>query len=57
MYFRDTDAVILVFDVTVRGSFESLKNDWVKDVADHAPAEASLFIVGNKTDLLHTTTI
>lgn len=37
MYYRDADGAILVFDMTNRESFESLKTIWIKDVEEKAP--------------------
>lgn len=51
MYFRDADACILVYDVTERETFDSLKSTWIKDLAEKAPENLTLAIVGNKADL------
>ena len=50
MLYRDARAVILVFDVTSRRSFESL-DKWHKSVVDTAPSNVLEVIVGNKVDL------
>mmetsp|Transcript_118526 Transcript_118526/g.165179 ORF Transcript_118526/g.165179 Transcript_118526/m.165179 type:complete len:113 (+) Transcript_118526:178-516(+) len=52
MYFRDTDAAILVFDLTNKASFESLKKTWIKSLQDQAPQDVVVAIVGNKSDLM-----
>lgn len=51
MYFRDADACILVYDVTDRYSFDNLRSLWLKDLKDKAPANLTIAIVGNKSDL------
>ena len=48
IYFRDADAVILVFDVTNKESFDNLKNNWLGELAAVAPDKMLKFIVGNK---------
>jgi small GTP-binding protein len=51
MYFRDTDGVILVFDVTDKESFENVRDLWIKEVKERAPENVQIAFVGNKTDL------
>eukprot|EP01045_Picozoa_sp_COSAG04_P002136 COSAG04_NODE_75_length_28792_cov_4.615272_22_plen_131_part_00 len=43
--------ILLVYDVTDRQSFESIRNRWVKDVAQHAPETALKILLGNKCDM------
>ena len=47
-YFRGTHITLLVFDITSRVSFESLK-DWVAVVKSKNP-EGKFWVVGNKVD-------
>jgi small GTP-binding protein len=51
LYFRDADAAILVFDVTDRASFESLKDHWLKDLREKGRDQIIVAVVGNKMDL------
>ena len=51
MYFRDADACILVYDVTERATFDSIKENWIKDLSEKAPENIILSILGNKSDL------
>ena len=51
LYFRDADAAILVFDVTDRASFESLKSHWLKDLREKGRDQIIVAVVGNKMDL------
>ena len=37
MYYRDSDGIILVFDIGKRDTFENLKNYWIKEISDKAP--------------------
>jgi Ras-related protein Rab-22 len=47
-YARGASAALIVFDVTVRGSFENL-GEWIQFVRD-ATSDAFILIFGNKTD-------
>ena len=49
-YFRDSQAVIIVADVTRIDTFKSIPN-YLQDCAQCAKKDAIVFIVGNKTDL------
>ena len=42
---------ILVYDITVKESFDSLKNYWYEDIKEHAEEDIVLAIAGNKADL------
>eukprot|EP00826_Nyctotherus_ovalis_P063246 TRINITY_DN9259_c0_g1_i3.p1 TRINITY_DN9259_c0_g1~~TRINITY_DN9259_c0_g1_i3.p1 ORF type:complete len:207 (+),score=36.89 TRINITY_DN9259_c0_g1_i3:64-684(+) len=48
--YKGAHAALLVFDVTSERSFEDL-DDWIKDLKTNAPADAKLFVIGNKIDL------
>ena len=48
-YFRQAQAVLLVYDVHSRASFASLGR-WMQDVDRHCPAEVVKMIVGSKCD-------
>lgn len=50
MYFRKAGVVLIVFDVTKRGTFDSI-DEWYRLVCDKAPQNAKIILVGNKTDL------
>jgi small GTP-binding protein len=51
-YYRDIDGIFLLYDVTRRESFESLKRRWIPEIrhncVDPLPA---VFLIGTKTDL------
>eukprot|EP00826_Nyctotherus_ovalis_P011144 TRINITY_DN12909_c0_g3_i4.p1 TRINITY_DN12909_c0_g3~~TRINITY_DN12909_c0_g3_i4.p1 ORF type:complete len:139 (+),score=34.75 TRINITY_DN12909_c0_g3_i4:245-661(+) len=49
-YLRDAPSAILVYDITNRTSFESVRQ-WVKDVRNLRGDEVKIMLVGNKTDL------
>lgn len=49
-YYRNSDGVLLVYDITKRSSFENLK-DWLDDVRSHVDPQTSVFmVVGHKAD-------
>jgi len=53
-FYKDTQAAILVYDVTSRSSFESL-NGWLEEMKEEMSkdefGDVEFFIVSNKTDL------
>ena len=48
-YYKRADGIILVFDITNRNSFNTLKNFWLKDV--NSQGNFPKIVVGNKKDL------
>uniref|UniRef100_A0A1I7UBQ3 Ras-related protein Rab-21 n=1 Tax=Caenorhabditis tropicalis TaxID=1561998 RepID=A0A1I7UBQ3_9PELO len=50
IYYRGSNGVLLVFDITDRRSFEKVKN-WVLEIKTCLGKSAEILIVGNKTDL------
>ena len=50
MNLRNTDAIVLVFDVNYRESFDDLKNYWLKEVKDKAPENTVIMVLGNKSE-------
>jgi small GTP-binding protein len=51
MYYRNAAAVLLVFDVSDRESFESAKGHWKQQHDKGCSAETGLVLVGNKADM------
>lgn len=49
-YYKDTQGVLLVYDITDRNSFESI-DMWVEDINNCAPADCVVVLVANKSDL------
>ncbi|KAK2964728.1 putative GTP-binding protein yptV4 [Blattamonas nauphoetae] len=49
-YYRDAVGVILVYDVTNRESFNSISR-WIADARARVHPQASLILLGNKSDL------
>ena len=49
-YYRDTNGILLIFDLCNRDTFLNLKN-WLNEINEIAPKEVSIIIVGNKVDM------
>jgi len=49
-YFRGAQGILLVYDVTDRRSFESIRN-WISQIQQHADVHVNKILVGNKCDL------
>ena len=50
-FYKDSFIVFLVYDVTIKESFENLKNVWLEDVTNYGEEIKVLAVVGNKCDL------
>ena len=50
IYYRGAQAIIYVYDITSRKSFDNLIS-WMKEVEEVAPDNLIKILVGNKTDL------
>lgn len=50
MYYRKAAAIIIVFDITSKHSFEECKY-WVNETENHGNPHCLKFLVGNKLDL------
>ena len=53
-YFKGSDGIILMYDITKRESFDQLSFwiDSIKDYIDNFESKYALFILGNKSDLV-----
>lgn len=51
-YYRNVDAVVFVFDVTRRGSFDNIPR-WIQELHSHSSRSKTIpqIIIGNKCDL------
>lgn len=49
-YYRDADALLLVYDIANRSSFEHIR-DWLAQIKEHAKESVLITLVGNKMDL------
>jgi small GTP-binding protein len=50
MYYRSSHVAALVYDVTSKTSLDGLE-DWKAEIADKAPHNITVIVVGNKIDL------
>ena len=50
MYYRGAAAAIVVYDITAKSSFTTLKN-WVRELRKIVGSDIALCIAGNKCDL------
>lgn len=49
-YFRGAQGILLVYDVTDRGSFDNIAN-WVAQIGAHADSNISKVLIANKCDV------
>ena len=47
IFYKDANAVIFVFDITRRNSFEEIKNYWQQQIKDNSPKNLSVFYFKN----------
>lgn len=50
-FYKGADAVIVVFDITNRNSFEEMANVWLTEVKSNCYGDVEVAIVGNKSDI------
>ena len=49
MYIRDTQAAIVLYDVTEADSLETAES-WIEEIKEARPTEVILILAGNKMD-------
>lgn len=49
-FYRNSDGVIIVYDVTNKSSFEKVQ-EWVQSIIDNTEKGIKMVLVGNKIDL------
>ncbi|VDN57530.1 unnamed protein product [Dracunculus medinensis] len=49
-YYRDADALLLVYDITNRESFQNVRG-WLSEIQECAKESAIITLIGNKNDL------
>ena len=50
MYYRGAAAAVIVYDITQKPSFQTLRN-WVEELKKNGPANIIMAVAGNKCDL------
>ena len=48
-YYKTAHGIILIYDVTVKSTYENVKN-WVRQIRDEVSSKVSIVLVGNKID-------
>ncbi|XP_036381363.1 ras-related protein Rab-26 [Megalops cyprinoides] len=51
-YYRDAHALLLLYDVTNKTSFDSIQ-DWLTEIHEYAQQDVVLMLLGNKADATH----
>eukprot|EP00501_MAST-03F_sp_TOSAG23-6_P000812 GSMAST32.ASY1.ANO1.842.1 assembled CDS len=51
LFYRGAGAALMVYDVTNRKSFETVRNFWLKQLRQYAVKNAIIALAGNKSDL------
>ena len=50
IFYQSAAAAILVYDVTLRSSFENIKTYWANEIKKHTPENIILALAANKSD-------
>jgi len=49
-YYRGAAAIVLVYDISKRESFDNLSK-WLREIRDHASSDVVMLLMGSKSDL------
>ena len=49
-YYRDADAVLLVYDISERRSFENIKKYFIPHIKEYCKKDIIILLLGNKAD-------
>ena len=52
LFYKDSNAAILVYDITRQDSFDELKNYWAQQIQESTNSNIILAIAANKSDLI-----
>ena len=52
MFYKDTNAAVLVYDITRKDSFEEMQNYWANQIKECSPPGIILAVAANKSDLI-----
>ena len=50
-YYKKADAVLLVYDISNKSSFDKIKSFYVEKIRDNCKKDIPIVLLGNKTDL------
>ena len=48
-FYKESQAVVIMFDVTRKGTFDAL-DMWIREISKHGGENLPVFVVGNKID-------
>ena len=51
VYYKKADAVLLVYDISNKSSFDKIKSFYVEKIRDNCNKDIPIVLLGNKTDL------
>ena len=51
-YYRDSDVVLIIFDVTNKNSFDNIENNYIKSIKKFIGNPLMIGLIGNKIDLM-----
>ena len=52
LFYKDANAVILVYDITRKDTYEEIKDYWLEQIKENTPPETILVFAANKSELL-----
>ena len=50
IFYQSSAVAVLVYDITLKKSFEQIKEYWVKEIKENAPEDIIIAIAENKSD-------
>ena len=53
MFYKEANAAVLVYDITVKESFEQIQEYWANQVKESGPSNIILVLCANKSDLIN----
>ena len=56
-YYKRADAILLVYDVSERTSFEKIQNFYVKEIKNNCKDDVIILLIGNKADKEESRTV
>ena len=50
IFYQNASVVMVVYDISLRSTFEQLKKYWIKEIKENAPSDIIIALVANKND-------
>ena len=50
IFYQNASVVMLVYDITIRSTFEQIKEYWIKEIKENALSDIIIALVANKND-------